>query len=200
MRLPRLGIAALLVAAAAPLRAQPWTVERAVGAALRGSPDAAIARARMEAADALVAQADSAWLPLLSIGGRYTDTNSPMAAFGSILNQRAFSFGLDFNHPGRIDNLGASGTLAYNLYSGGQATAARDAARAGSEAAQEERRATRNRLAADVVKAVLDIRKAREAERAMEAGVRAYEAAVAAAKARYDSGQRPRALRGVCTG
>ena len=38
-----------------------------------------------------------------------------MMAFGSILNQRAFNFGLDFNRPGRIDNLNASGTVVQFL-------------------------------------------------------------------------------------
>ena len=66
--------------------------------------------------------------------GGYTETNSPMMAFGSILNQRAFNFGLDFNHPGQIDNLNATGTVAYNLYSGGRATAGRSAAKAGTRA------------------------------------------------------------------
>jgi len=105
------------------------------------------------------------------------------------LNQRAFNFGLDFNNPGRIDDLNASGTVAFNLYSGGRASAARSAARAGSEAADRDWQETRNQLAADVVKAVLELRKAREGVRAVESGVRAYEASVSVAQARFDAGQ-----------
>ncbi len=173
----------------ASVHAQPWTIQRAVTTALEHSPDARIAQARADAAEALVTQAQSAWMPQLSFSGRYTDTNSPMMAFGSILNQRAFNFALDFNHPGEIDNLNATGTVAYNLYSGGRASAGRMAARAGSEAASLELRAAQNQLAAEVVKAALNLRKAREAVIAVEGGVRAYEAAVNAAEARFEAGQ-----------
>ncbi|QYM78317.1 TolC family protein [Horticoccus luteus] len=179
----------LLAGPVVALRAEPWTVERAVATALEQSPDARIARARVEGAQALVDQARAAWLPQLGLSGRYTETNNPMMAFGAILNQRAFDFSLDFNRPGRIDNLNATGTIAYNLYSGGRATAGRNAARAGAAAADSDFRATRHQLATAVVQAVLNIRKAREAVTAVEGGVAAYEAAVTAARARFDAGR-----------
>ena len=169
--------------------AEPWTLDRAVAYALAHSPDAQVARTRVEGAQALVQQALSAWYPQLAVSGRYTDTNNPMVAFGSILNQRAFNFGLDFNHPGQIDNLDAAGTVAYNLYSGGKASAGRQAARAGAQAADYDLNAARHELAAEVVKAVLNLQKAREAVGAVEGGVKAYEAAVAVAQARFDAGQ-----------
>ena len=184
----RLWLVALILLAAPARASEPWTLDRAVATALERNPDARVARARIDAAQALVTQAGSAWLPQLSVSGRYTDTNSPMAAFGAILNERAFNFGLNFNHPGRIDDLNATGTVAYNLYSGGRATAGRAAARAGAEAADLELRATRNELAAEVVRAALNLRKAREAAGAVEGGVRAYEAAVAVARARFAAG------------
>ncbi len=169
--------------------AEPWTLDRAVTYALAHSPDAQVARARVEGAQALVQQAQSAWYPQLAVSGRYTYTNNPMMAFGSILNQRAFNFGLDFNHPGQIDNLDAAGTVAYNLYSGGKASAGRQAARAGAQAAAYDLNAARHELAAEVVKAVLNLQKAREAVGAVEGGVKAYEAAVSVAQARFDAGQ-----------
>ena len=184
----RLLLVALILLASPARASEPWTLDRAVATALERNPDAGVARARIDAAQALVTQAGSAWLPQLSVSGRYADTNSPMMAFGAILNERAFNFGLNFNHPGRIDDLNATGTVAYNLYSGGRATAGRAAARAGAEAADLELRATRNELAAEVVRAALNLRKAREAEGAVEGGVRAYEAAVAVARARFAAG------------
>lgn len=177
----------------AALRAESWTLDRAVATALERHPDARVARARVDAAQAMVDQAQSAWRPQVSLSGRYTDTNSPMMAFGSILNQRAFNFGLDFNRPGNIDNLNATGTVAYNLYTGGRATAGRNAAKAGTEAADLDLRAAHHRLAAEVVRAALNLRKAREAVVAVEGGVRAYEAAVAVARARSEAGQLLRA-------
>ena len=173
----------------ASLRAEVWTIDRAVDTALEHSPDARVARARVDGAEAMVDQASAAWRPQLSFSSRYTETNSPMMAFGSILNQRAFNDSIDFNHPGQIDNLNATGTVAYNLYSGGRATAGRTAARAGAEAADLDLRAAHQQLTAEVVKAALNLRKAREAVLAVEAGVKAYDAALAVARARFDAGQ-----------
>ena len=180
---------AFVAASSVVVAAEPWTLDRAVTYALAHSPDAMVARARVDGAQALVQQAQSAWYPQLAVSGRYTDTNNPMMAFGSILNQRAFNFGLDFNHPGQIDNLDAAGTVAYNLYSGGKASASRQAARAGAQAADYDLYAARHELAAAVVKAVFNLQKAREAVGAVEEGVRAYEAAVYVAQARFDAGQ-----------
>lgn len=187
LRVTMTGIA-LLGLASPVVQAEPWTLDRAVATALERSPDARMARLRVDGAQALVEQARAAWRPQVSLQGRYTDTNSPMMAFGSILNQRAFDFGLDFNRPGPIDNLNATGTVTYNLYSGGRAGAGRSAAQAGVLAADYDQRAARHQLAAAVVTALLNVRKAREAVRSMEGGVRAYEAAVATARARFDAG------------
>ncbi|HTL66981.1 MAG TPA: TolC family protein [Lacunisphaera sp.] len=187
----RFPFPSLLFALALPgsLLAEPWTLDRALAAALKDNPDARLALRRAEGADAMVQQARAAWYPQLLLQGRYTQTNSPMMAFGSILNQRAFNFGLDFNHPGRIDDLNATATVAYNLYGGGRPTAGLAAAQAGVRAAAEDVRAAQNQLGAAVVKAYLDIRKAREAVGALEAGVAAYESAVGVAQARFDAGQ-----------
>ena len=182
------GILAFATLAAA-LRAEPWTLDRAVATALERSPDARVARARIEGAQGLVDQAQSAWRPQVSFSGRYTGTNSPMLAFGSILNQRAFNFGLDFNRPGAIENLNATGTVAYNLYSGGRTTAGRSAAHAGALAADFDFRAARQQLTAEVVKAALNLHKAREAIGVVEGGVKAHTAAVAVARARFEAGK-----------
>lgn len=177
------------VVLALPAAGATWTVDQAVATALQHSPDAQLARDRVDGAQAMVAQADSAWYPQLSLRGGYTETNSPMMAFGSILNQRAFNFALDFNHPGRIDDLNATGTVAYNLYAGGRPSAQRNAAKAGVQAAGYDLQAAQQQLSAEVVKAILNVQKAREAVGALESGVKAYEAAVAVAQARFDAGQ-----------
>jgi outer membrane protein TolC len=187
-RLP-LASSAVIVVSSALAAAEPWTLDRAVAYALTHSPDAQVARARVEGAQALVQQAQSAWFPQLAVTGRYTDTDNPMMAFGSILDQRAFHSGLDFNRPGQIDNLDAAGTVAYNLYSGGKASAGRQAARAGAQAADYDLSAARQELAAEVVKSFLNLQKTREAVAAVEEGVKAYEAAVSAAQARFGAGQ-----------
>jgi outer membrane protein TolC len=183
------ALALALFAAAPLLRAEPWTLERALDTALKNSPDARAAQQRVEGAQAMVEQAQSAWQPQVMLSGRYTQTNTAMAGFGAILNQRAFNFGLDFNRPGRIDDLNVTGTVAYNLYSGSRATAGRNAARTGAAAAGHDLRAVRLTLGTEVVRAYLNIRKAREAVTAVEAGVKAYEAAVTNARLRFEAGQ-----------
>lgn len=184
-----LGLTLALCALVPLLRAEAWTLDKALATAEAQSPDTKIARHRIEGARALIEQANSAWMPQVMVQGRYTQTNASMMAFGSILNQRAFTYALDFNHPGRIDDLNAVGTVAYNLYSGGRAKAGRDAARAGSRAAEQDLQAVRNQLGAEVLRSYLNIRKAHEAVVALEAGVKAYEAGISAARARFDAGQ-----------
>jgi len=183
------AVSLALCALVPSLRAEVWTLDKALAAAEAQSPDAKIARHRIEGARAMIDQANAAWMPQVMIQGRYTQTNSSMMAFGSILNQRAFTYALDFNHPGRVDDLNASGTVAYNVYAGGRARAGREAARAGTRAAEQDLQAVRNQLGAEVLRSYLNIRKAREAVLALEAGVKAYEAGISAARARYDAGQ-----------
>lgn len=189
MNVLRTTICTGLLILAPSLQAETWTLAGAIAVAQADNPDARIAQERLAGAEALIEQARAAWLPQLSLQARYTETNSPMMAFGAILNQRAFSFGLDFNHPGRIDNLNATGTVAYNLYSGGRATAGLAATRAGRAAAEQDVQATRQQLAGAATKAYFNLRKAREAVISVEGGVRAFEAAVSAAQARFDAGQ-----------
>lgn len=187
--LRRLAGALALCVATAALAAEPWTLDRAVAAALADSPDARVAALRAEAAAAAYDEAASRGLPHLSLQSGYTRTNSPMMAFGSILNQRAFDFGLDFNRPGEIDNFNATAAVALNLYNGGQVRAGKRAAESGHAAATQDEIAARRDLVAAVVRSYLNILKASEALTAVDAGARAYEAAVSEAQARFDAGQ-----------
>ncbi len=182
------AVAVMALSLSVRANAEVWTLDHAVRTALEHSPDARIARLRIDGADALIEQARSAWMPQLSLSGRYTETNSPMMAFGSILNQRAFGPTIDFNHPGTIDDLNVAGTIAYNLYGGGRPTAGLQAAKAGARAAQFDLKAARHELGVEVVKAYLNVRKAREAVVALRAGVDAYDAAVKVARARFEAG------------
>ncbi len=180
---------ALCVSGVWGLQAETWTLESAIEAALKNSPDARVAQSRIAGAEAMLEEARSYGMPQLSLKSSYMQTDSPMMAFGSILNQRAFNFGLDFNNPGTIDNLNATATVGVNLYAGGQVSAGKRAAKAGVNAAGFDDEATRQQLVAQTVKAYLDIRKATEAVNAVEAGVRAYEAAVSNARLRFEAGQ-----------
>ena len=192
LRFAAWSLAAAALLAGRPVRlgaTEPWTLDRALEAAFANNPDARIARHRMAGAEAMLQQAQADRMPQLSLHASYSQTNSPMAAFGSILNQRAFDSSLDFNDPGRIDNLNLTGTVAYRLYDGGQTASGITAARHVVRSNEEGERATLHRLGAEVVKAYLNIRKTAEAVTAVEAGVRSYEAAVDAGRARFDAGR-----------
>lgn len=176
-----------------PETPSPWTLEAAIARAMENSPDARIALFRVRSAEAVTRMARAPGMPRVRLSAGYRYTNNPMHAFGAILNQRAFEPGIDFNDPGTIDNLNATGSIAWQLYDGGRRSAGTRAADAGLLAAQYEKSAAMLRLQAVVTQTYLDIRKAREAVRAVEAHVRALEAAVEAARARHEHGQLLRA-------
>ena len=152
----------MFLSSALGLHAETWTLDRAISTALKQSPDAMLAKQRTVEANALVQSAQSYWYPRVMIQGCYIETTSPMIAFGSILNQRAFNFGLNFNHPGQIDNVNGTGTIAYNVYSGGRVKAGVNAARAGYRAALEDLRASQDQLTLSVAKSYFEIIKAKE--------------------------------------
>jgi len=179
----------MFLSCALGLHAETWTLDRAISTALKQSPDAMLAKQRTVEANALVQSAQSYWYPRVIIQGSYMETTNPMIAFGSILNQRAFNFGLNFNHPGQIDNMNGTGTIAYNVYSGGRVTAGVNAAHAGYRAALEDLRASQDQLTLSVAKSYFEIIKAKESVVALTKAVNAYEAALANAQARFEAGQ-----------
>lgn len=185
----RSSLIAVLLGGATSLSGVVWTVDEAVGTALRQHPDIQSARHRIEACEAMLTQVNSAWQPQVFITGGYTQTNNALVALIFTMYQRNFGPTLNFNRPGWVDDLNVTGTVVYNLYSGGQPTARRSAAHAGTRAAEQELRAVQLQLAADVIKSMLNLRKAREAITALEAGVKVYEANLANARLRFEAGQ-----------
>jgi outer membrane protein len=181
-------IAGCLVASTL-LAASPWTLTAAIAEARAHSPEAAIAAARLERSHAMVDQAGAANLPQLSLQAGYNQTTNPMMAFGSILNQGAFTPTIDFNAPGQVDNLNLTGIIGYNVYSGGRATAGLAAARSGVAASEQDRATTFARLDAAVSRAYFGIRQAREGLIALDAAVATYEESLRVARLRYDAGQ-----------
>lgn len=185
----RLGILGLLCALGVTARGgEAWTLDQAIRHALTNSPDARIAQQRIAAAQAGLTQARAAFSPQLQFQSSYLRTDNPMLAFGSILNQRAFDPGLDFNDVPDQDNFNVKGLVTLPLYAGGQNVAGRDAARANVGAAREEAIAVRNSLAFEVARAFHTVNKTREFIKATEAGVRAFETNLVFATRRLEIG------------
>jgi len=165
-----------------------WTPQSAVAYALANAPDVRLAGHRIQAARALVGQAESALAPQLILGGGYSQTDNPMYSFGNILNQGAFKPGIDFNDPGRSDSLQASATLKYRFYSGGAEHARIEGARAQAEAATLELATVHNQLAFETMRGLCAVEQAEETVAARRAAVEAIEAALAVARARFEQG------------
>jgi outer membrane protein TolC len=184
------GLALLLVctAPAAALAAESWTLEHALQQAMSANPDLRLAQLRIFAAQAGLDQANAAFWPRVQFQSSYAGSDNPMTAFGSILNQRAFSSSLDFNHVPAVDELNARGLLTVPLYVGGQNSAGKAAASAHAEAARQDRAAVVNALGFEVSRGFFTILKTRQFIMAADGAVHAYETNVAVAKKRLEAG------------
>jgi outer membrane protein len=184
-----LGILGLVLSwSLAALAAEPWTLERALQQALSGNPDARLAQQRIVAAQAGLDQANAAFWPKVQLQSSYSATDNPMLAFGSILNQRAYSSSLNFNDVPTVDDFNARGLVTVPLYAGGKNAATRKAASANTEAAKQDNAAVQNALGYEVARAFYSVLKTRQFIRAAEAGVNSFEANLAVAKKRLDGG------------
>lgn len=168
--------------------ADPWTLERALEQALAHNPDARLARNRIVAAQAGLEQANAAFWPRLEFQSSYTRTDNPMMAFGSILNQRAYSTSLNFNDVPGVDDLNTRGMVTLPLYAGGRNKAGQQAAKANAEAAKQDDEAVRNTLGFEVARAFHTVLKTREFIRAAEAAVNSFQTNVGIANKRFEGG------------
>jgi outer membrane protein len=170
------------------LCAEPWTLERALQQALASNPDARLAQQRIVAAQAGLEQANAAFWPRVQFQSSYTGSDNPMVAFGSILNQRAYSTSLNFNDVPSVDDFNARGLVTVPLYAGGKNAATRKAARANTDAARQDNQALRNALGFEVSRAFYTVLKTRQFIRAAEAGVKSFEGSLAVANKRLEGG------------
>ncbi|MBE0585272.1 MAG: TolC family protein, partial [Desulfofustis sp.] len=122
------------------------------------------------------------------LSGGYSQTDNPMLAFGSILNQGGFDDTIDFNDPGRTDNLGFQAEVNYRFYNGGRDQAAGQAAEALQLASETDRTAIEHRLGFEVVRAYQAIIQAGDQVAAREAELSAIDSSLQVAGARYEAG------------
>lgn len=169
-------------------RPQLWTMEDAVRYALENSPDSRIASYRISAAKARIEQADSRLYPQFFLKTDYSQTNNPMYSFGNILNQGAFDSDIDFNDPGRTDDLKIQAELQYRLYSGGKISAALAASKYDHERIRADYQSVINQLAFAVVRSFQQIVLAQEMVETRTAALQAIQVSLHAAKARHQAG------------
>ncbi len=165
-----------------------WTARNSVAFSLGNSPDSRVALQRMEMATAAVAQARVGYYPQVDISAQYGQTNNPMYSFGNILNQGTFTPSIDFNDPGRTDDLNLRAGVEYRFYNGGRDQAGVTAAEAGLARSGMERDAVHSRLAFEVVRSFQSMVQAAELLEARKVSLDAIRASLSVAGARFDAG------------
>lgn len=165
-----------------------WTVDRAIERAFDANPDARVANHRIDAARAALSEARSSYWPRLGAASGYARTDNPASVFGSVLNQRAFGPGLDFNDPGTVDNWNVHGLVTVPIYTGGSRSAGVDAANEGWRAAREMAAVTRQDIAFEVVRLFHSLSMTRAFVEAAGASVEAFEANRGTARRRLEAG------------
>ena len=206
MKLPeywslRLSIATLLViagaVAAGPSRAQTvapseLTLADAVTTALEKHPALRIAEYQTAAAASGVDQARAGFLPRVDFSEGFSQSDNPVYAFGSLLNQGRFT-AADFavnnlNHPDPITNWRTNLGGSVPLFLGGRNVLAYQQAQLGRDAAQQGRARVEQEIVFNVIRAYAAVLLSREAQTTVEASVRAADANLSAAEARYETG------------
>ena len=182
-------LAALIVSGATAEDApRPLSLAEAIRLALKNNPDLATAQQHVNAARAGIQQTEAALWPQVRLSGSYAASDNPVQAFMMTLNQRAFSFTGNFNHPDPTDNLNSKVLAQWSLYDGGQSLASRQAAKLNTEATRQTFAAARNDLVFEVTRAFHTIGKAREFVTAAAAAVASMEANVNVASNRFAAG------------
>ncbi|MGI9535719.1 MAG: TolC family protein [Desulfocapsaceae bacterium] len=166
-----------------------WTSREAVIFGLRNNPDSRIALQRIASARASQVEADALLKhPRLDLSASYGQTNNPLYSFGNILNQRAFSNDIDFNNPGRTDDLNLKAELTYRFYNGGRDQALVDSADSGYLASQAGLKEVEHQLGFEIVKAYQRIIQAQDQLEARQAELEAIDSSLQVAKARFEAG------------
>jgi len=170
-----------------------WTVRESVRFALANNPDSKVALSRIEVAQATVTMEEASFYPQVSVNSVYSQTNTPMHSFGNILNQGAFDQSIDFNNPGRTDNLNVNVRLGYRFFNGLRDLAGLTAAQAHESAARMEAAAVRSQLSFEVVRAFNRIVQAQGLVRAYESTEKSIGAMLEVARLRRGEGMLLRA-------
>jgi len=183
---------AVLIAGQSESAEQPipelWTAPKAVEFVLLNNPDSLIASQRMLEAEALLTKSSASFYPQLSLSGSYSQTNNPMQSFGNILTQGVFTPGIDFNDPGRTDNLNLSIGAQYRFYNGGQDKALRAAAAAGVDFSAAQQESLLLQLGFEAFRSFQRIVEAETVDQAQQIALDAIRSALDVARARYAAG------------
>jgi outer membrane protein TolC len=168
------------------------SLEQAVKIALENNSLLKASELGVEAAQAGVRLATSAYLPKLSFDHNLTRGNNPVYVFGSLLTQRRFTeenFALDrLNVPPPLNNFQNRFSATQSVYDFGRTSSRVAQSRVGSRLSEKELDAARSDLIFRVVKAYFQGLLAREMVQVAETAVRSARAAEDSARSRLQAG------------
>lgn len=163
-------------------------LDELVDLAFDRNPDLKAARERIGVAEAKVAEAAAAFYPKLTGALGYSYTNNPALAFSAIVAQRRYSQNMNINYPGFVENFRPELVSSMSLFRGGQDYYLKKAAELGVEAAELERSAVHNRLAASVTAAYYAVLAAPRQVEAARHSVEAVESELKTARIQHQEG------------
>ncbi|MFO1009720.1 MAG: TolC family protein [Planctomycetota bacterium] len=166
----------------------PLRVRELLDALLRRNPSLAGARARIDGAAALLAEAESALRPRLELSTALMRSDAPSTFLFQTIDAHRLAPAQDFNHPGTIDALQAGAGFRWNLWRGGQDALRRDAAGEEVTARASDAAALVNALSSAAIAAWLDARAAEELLAADDASLASLRAQLEDARARVAAG------------
>ncbi len=167
-----------------------YTLEQAIEFALDNNPDLQIMQDRIAQSEAQLGMALAAFYPNISTDLYYEHSDNPSRAFAMVISQRQLDFspGVDFNHPGGVDNYRPQVTARYNLFHGGQDYFQTQAAELGVEAAQLQKSAYRNRLIEMITSSFYAYLAALEADKVAQKSIEAVNSELEQSRIRYEAG------------
>ncbi|WP_305043364.1 TolC family protein [Geoalkalibacter sp.] len=168
--------------------AAPLTLEQALDRALADNPALAESRARIVQAQAALEESRAAFWPTLDARLEYLRADAPSAYLFKTIDARRLPAEVDFNDPGRFDNLETSLAARLNLYSGGQDRLRRDQADLRLEQARQGSLALENDLRAAVADTFLALLTARDLVDIARQSVLTLEREVELAQVRFAGG------------
>jgi outer membrane protein TolC len=170
-----------------------WRLDDVLAHIAVANPTLAAAEARVAEARAALDAARARALPELGLAVGYLETDSPMQAFGLLLEQEKLDLAAGFDPtPGRTTNWHGEARLDWMLFQPGR-TEGRRAASSGADAAAIEREAIERRLLNAGVRAYLGLGAARDLEDVAAASVAVVDARLAEVRVREREGAALRA-------
>ncbi len=187
------GISAITVPAwGAVPPAADLSLPGAIKLALEKHPALRVAEYHAAAAASGVEQARAGFLPRVDVSEGVMQSDNPVYAFGSLLNQGRFTsadFAVDkLNHPDPITNWRTNLSGSVPLFLGGRTILGYQQAQLNRDVAELGRYRAEQEVIFGVIRSYTAVLLSREAHATVAAAVRTAKANLSAAEARYDAG------------